>query len=693
MKRILLCMFLVALLVFSLASCGSGNDETSEFNANNVSLLSAYNEAEKLGFEGTLEEFIALISGKDGAPGKDGITPTVEISSDGYWIINGEKTDVIAKGEKGDTGAPGKDGEDGKDGAPGNDGVNGKDGAPGKDGAQGVGIKTVAFDENGDLLITFTDNSTQAVEMPKTQEQTHSFGEWKSFSTDSSISCDERFFYRTCADCNLGEFKKGSPTDHKFETVTTKPTCTKPGFDINTCSVCGRTEIVNEIVSTSHSYTDVYLTDNSFHWKKCTQCTTTTEKQEHTQGDDGMCTVCNAPVGATEGIKYELSQDGEYAMVIGYNGASKQIRIAEEYQGKPVEQIAYNAFENNKTINSVIIPDSVTIIGDDAFSSCTKLTSVIIGNGVKEIRSGTFSGCTQLQSITIGSSVESISEYAFSGCTSLANLHITDVAKLCSSTSKFFYSTSAFTTNLYVAGELVTDLVIPDGVTEISEYAFYNFSGLISVTIPDSVTTIGGYAFGKCKNLENISVGANVNSVSSTAFNGCNSAVFKDYKYGSYIGNNKNPYAILLSVTNKGMESYEIHPNTQVIAESAFYNCSGLTSVEIPSSITSIGNNAFYGCQNLEGVYISDLNAWCNISFCAPRENYGTTTAHSNPLEYAGNLYLNNERVTELVLPDGITCVNSHAFYGCISIESVTIPSSITKIGYSAFSGCKYSPL
>ena len=95
MKKVLCSVVVIMLLLLSLVACGGESGGNSDFDTNNVTLLSAYNEAQELGFEGTLEEFIAMISGKDGANGKDGvngkdgITPTVEISDDGYWVING----------------------------------------------------------------------------------------------------------------------------------------------------------------------------------------------------------------------------------------------------------------------------------------------------------------------------------------------------------------------------------------------------------------------------------------------------------------------------------------------------------------------------------------------------------------------------------------------------------------------------
>ena len=118
---------------------------------------------------------------------------------------------------------------------------------------------------------------------------------------------------------------------------------------------------------------------------------------------------------------------------------------------------------------------------------------------------------------------------------------------------------------------------------------------------------------------------------------------------------------------------------TQIVYQ-GFYNKTTLTSVTIPDSVTVIWDSAFNGCSSLTSVNISDLEAWCNISF----ESYD-----ANPLNNGANLYLNRTKVTNLDIPNSVTSIGRYAFYGCDGLTSVTIPDNVTCINNSAFSGCR----
>ena len=173
----------------------------------------------------------------------------------------------------------------------------------------------------------------------------------------------------------------------------------------------------------------------------------------------------------------------------------------------------------------------------------------------------------------------------------------------------------------------IKKVIIENGVTSIGDFAFNNCRGLTSVTIPNSVTSIGGCAFSRCSGLTSVTI---PNSVTS-------------------------------------------------IGDFAFSICSGLASVTIPNSVTSIGDCAFNSCDGLTSVHISDLVAWCNITFAGiPFRNLSSTL----------HLYLNGTEVKDLVIPNNVTTIGDNAFSCFSGLTSVTIPNSVTSIGEAAFDGC-----
>lgn len=132
-------------------------------------------------------------------------------------------------------------------------------------------------------------------------------------------------------------------------------------------------------------------------------------------------------------------------------------------------------------------------------------------------------------------------------------------------------------------------------------------------------------------------------------------------------------------ISCSGLTSVTIPGSVTTIGDNVFYWCSSLTSVTIGNGVSNIGNYVFYGCSGLTSVHISDIAAWCKITF-------GSTV--SNPLYYAHHLYLEEEEITDLVIPDNVTKIGSETFRGCSGLTSVTIPGNVISIGDLAFEGC-----
>ena len=229
-----------------------------------------------------------------------------------------------------------------------------------------------------------------------------------------------------------------------------------------------------------------------------------------------------------------------------------------------VTSIGGGAFEYCSSLTSVTIPNSVTSIENYTFYECSNLTSVTIPNSVTSIGEHAFQNCSSLTSVTIPNSVTSIEMYAFDNCSSLTSVNITDIASWCNISFTVPNANPLYYVhNLYLNSTLVTDLVIPDGVTSVGEYAFYNCDNLTTVTIPNSVTSIGNKTFYNCSSLTTINV-ANDNP---------------DYCSIDGVLFNKAQTILILYPAGKTDDSYSIPNSVTSIVEGAFSGCSSLTSL------------------------------------------------------------------------------------------------------------------
>ncbi|MBQ8321631.1 MAG: leucine-rich repeat domain-containing protein [Clostridia bacterium] len=172
-----------------------------------------------------------------------------------------------------------------------------------------------------------------------------------------------------------------------------------------------------------------------------------------------------------------------------------------------ITNIGEHAFEYCEGLSSINIGKRITSIGYDAFKDCKSIENISIPDSVTDIQGYAFSGCKELRSVIIPDSVEHIGNHVFDGCEALSDVYVTDIAKWCnirfpdSKANPMYYAD-----NLYLNGELITHLVIPDCVTKIGYKAFYGCSNIKSIVIPSSVTIIGfgGNAFDGCDQLTDI---------------------------------------------------------------------------------------------------------------------------------------------------------------------------------------------
>ena len=355
-----------------------------------------------------------------------------------------------------------------------------------------------------------------------------------------------------------------------------------------------------------------------------------------------------------------------------------------------VKSIGDGAFQYCENLTSVTIPNSVKSIGDGAFQYCENLTSVTIPNSVKSIGFYAFEDCENLTSVTIGDGVKGIGVYAFDGCTSLTAVHISDIAAWCK--IKFYDNPLSYAGRLYLNGEEVKDLVIPNSVESIGEDAFLGCTSLTSVTIGDGVKSIGESAFCGCENLTSVTIPKSVESIGECAFAATDGLKeIKVDKDNLVYDSRENCNAIIETASNTlivGCRQTIIPNSVESIGDFAFSGCSGLTSVTIPNSVTSIGDYAFYECSGLTSVTIG--NSVTSIGDYAFWGCSGLTsvTIPNSVTSIGDDAFSGCRGLTSVTIGNSVESIGSYAFLNCSGLTSVTIPNSVTSIGDYAFSYC-----
>ena len=243
-------------------------------------------------------------------------------------------------------------------------------------------------------------------------------------------------------------------------------------------------------------------------------------------------------------------------------------------------------------------------------------------------------------------------------------------------------------------------LTLPDGITLIGEKAFLRCTGLTNITIPEGVTFIGMSAFIYCRNLTSITIPAGVTTISSFTFEGCTSLTNLTLPDGlTKIGD--GAFGECSGLTNLTFPS-----SLTKIGDNAFYKCSGLKSLTFPNGLTEIGDGAFWECRNLTsltlpssltstGRYISSPFLHCNqlndVRYII-YDDLATYVQKKHPKMHIPldiiKYYLNDQEITSLEIPEGVTIIGENAFQKCSDLTSLTLPDGITSIGENAFLRC-----
>lgn len=304
----------------------------------------------------------------------------------------------------------------------------------------------------------------------------------------------------------------------------------------------------------------------------------------------------------------------------------------------------------NKDVQSIVIPEGVTTINVYVFADCMSLTSVTLPETVTAIYDGAFFNCIELSSLIFKGTVrqwKDVHKYrSWNKWTKLSRVKCADGE----------ITLEPYTIEDGVLSEChfpITELYVPDGVTEIGWEAFLGCGTLASVTIPEGVTTIKFGTFAYCRQLETVNLPSTLK-------------VIGDGDYSSGGG--------------------------------AFTNCPSLVSITLPASVNVINRLAFANCTNLETLeFKGTVKQWEIIE---KHDTWRKWTKLScvkcsdgivplEPFTIKNGVFRNcNLICSELTVPDGVTEIAEMAFADCWSITSVVLPNSVKKICDDAFRNC-----
>ncbi len=237
------------------------------------------------------------------------------------------------------------------------------------------------------------------------------------------------------------------------------------------------------------------------------------------------------------------------------------------------------------------------------------------------------------------------------------------------------------TTPWYLYRGYIKSVNIPDGVTTIGEYAFYDCSSLTSITIPNSVTAIGDSAFKYCSSLTSVTIPDGIISIGNNVFYSCYNLI------SVTIPNSVITIGDFAFDSCNKLKNVTIGDSVTTIGFAAFSYCYSITRLTIPNSVTTIGYGAFKDCDSITDVYyIGTETEWRKISIGLSNE----------PLTYATVHYHTNHSYTAYTTTTA-TCTNpgtkTYSCY-CGNDYTVTLAANGHVIGeWEYIGGNKYAKL
>ena len=301
----------------------------------------------------------------------------------------------------------------------------------------------------------------------------------------------------------------------------------------------------------------------------------------------------------------------------------------------------------------VVVPDGVSSIEgvssiDRSVFSNANITSITLPSSLKEIGEVAFTDCKSITEIVIPENVDVIKDFAFAGCTNLKSVTLPE-------------SMTRIGQGAFYRCESLQEINVPFQIETIEEFAFSSCVSLKEVSIPKTVTAIKREAFKNCKGLERVLLADGLESIGSRAFEGC-----------------------------ENLEELVLPDSVSVIEYDAFKECHRLKRINRPTNLCKIGEDAFYGCDSL-GDSLADENGMLCIGPLL-YQYFGDSPVVSVPegIQTIGaRAFAYNQTLKEIVLPKSIETIGIAAFLQCSNLETAEIPDGVKTIGANAFYKCE----
>ena len=430
--------------------------------------------------------------------------------------------------------------------------------------------------------------------------------------------------------------------------------------------------------------------------------------------------------------------EGQTVRDIYSNAFKNNVSIKGVYVSEGVTWLSDSAFEGCVNLLSASLPNTLRYTGMNVFADCRKLVSVDINGDLQSVFARCFKGCRSLKYINLPDSLVEIGSSCFEGCTSLTEINIPKSTKILKNTSfigctgitkitvdegnEYFHSegnciieTQSKTLIMGCANSVIpaddsvtriahrafygceiTEITIPGNIVTIEQAAFGNCYELRSVKIAEGVKHIADMVFLDCLNLESIEIPSSIETIDNFAFDGLTAVdSYNVYENMCYLGNDENPYVVLVKPLNKAAcVDVTLPDGVKIINYGAFFEAPNLKSVTLPASVTGISEDAFSGCPKLERVTIPEGIKWIG------REVFNNCKS-LNYNKYGGALYLGDRDnpyrvlvkaadtgIKEAIIAPGTKIILNYAFNSCTRLTRVSIPDSLKCSNGNAFHDC-----